>query len=119
MSAKTKDGKNIELNISASFDYKIITTLNAKDITSKNFQFNVQNINSINFQEVLKLSVKSRLSKKEKSFINRPFPYAGDPYADLTTPYIHLIKMLDAVELIRERGVEKIGKRDQIHAVTE
>lgn len=46
-------------------------------------------------------------------------PYAGDPYADLTTPYIHLIKMLDAVELIRERGVEKIRKRDQIDAVTE
>lgn len=73
VSAKTKDGKNINLSISASFDYKIITTLNAKDITSQNFQFNVQNINSINFQEVLKLAVKSKLSKKEKSFINRPF----------------------------------------------
>ena len=40
-------------------------------------------------------------------------PYAGDPDSDLTTPYIHLIKMLDAVELIRERGVEKIKKTDQ------
>ncbi|PBJ15916.1 hypothetical protein [Flavobacterium sp. ACN6] len=37
-------------------------------------------------------------------------PFAGDPESDLTTPYIHLIKMLDAVELIRERGVEKIKK---------
>jgi hypothetical protein len=37
-------------------------------------------------------------------------PYYGDPESDLTTPYIHLIKMLDAVELIRERGVEKIKK---------
>lgn len=73
MSAKTKDGKNIDLNITASFDYKIITTLNAKDITSQNFQFNVQNINSINFQEVLKTAIKSKLSKKEENFINRPF----------------------------------------------
>ncbi|OUL60513.1 hypothetical protein [Flavobacterium sp. AJR] len=38
-------------------------------------------------------------------------PNAGDAESDLTTPYIHLIKMLDAVELIRERGVEKIKKR--------
>ena len=38
-------------------------------------------------------------------------PYAEDPETDLTTPYIHLIKMLDAVELIRERGVEKSRKR--------
>jgi len=35
-------------------------------------------------------------------------PHATDPDPDLTTPYIHLIKMLDAVELMRERGVEKI-----------
>ena len=46
-------------------------------------------------------------------------PQAGDPDADHTTCYIHLIKMLDAVELIRERGVEKIRKRDKIDAVTE
>jgi hypothetical protein len=45
-------------------------------------------------------------------------PYAGDPGSDLT-PYIHLIKMLDAVELMRERGVEKIKKTNQINAVTE
>ncbi|WP_306351070.1 hypothetical protein [Flavobacterium sp. '19STA2R22 D10 B1'] len=46
-------------------------------------------------------------------------PYTRDPDSDLTTPYIHLIKMLDAVELIRERGVEKIKKTDQIDFVTE
>lgn len=46
-------------------------------------------------------------------------PHAGDPETDLTTLYIHFIKMLDAVELIRERGVEKIKKKDQIDAVTE
>ncbi|TPG45335.1 hypothetical protein [Flavobacterium pectinovorum] len=44
-------------------------------------------------------------------------PFAGDPESDLTTPYIHLIKMLDAVELIKERGVEKIKKTNQIVAV--
>ncbi len=37
-------------------------------------------------------------------------PHAGDPFTDITTPYIHVIKMLDAAELIRERGVEKIRK---------
>ncbi|WP_316635974.1 hypothetical protein [uncultured Flavobacterium sp.] len=41
-------------------------------------------------------------------------PYAEDPESDLTTPYIHLIKMLDAAGLMRERGVEKIKKTDQI-----
>lgn len=46
-------------------------------------------------------------------------PFGGDPESDLTTPYIHLIKMLDAAELIRERGVEKIKKTNQIDAVTE
>lgn len=46
-------------------------------------------------------------------------PCPGDPASDLTTPYIHLIKMLDAVELIRERGVEKIKKTAQIDSVTE
>jgi hypothetical protein len=29
---------------------------------------------------------------------------------DLMTPYVYLIKMLDAGELMRERGVEKIKK---------
>ena len=37
-------------------------------------------------------------------------PNNFDPDSDVTTPYIHLIKMLDAGELIRERGVEKIKK---------
>lgn len=46
-------------------------------------------------------------------------PHAGDPYFDLTTPYIHFIRMLDAAELIRERGVEKIKKENQITCVTE
>lgn len=45
------------------------------------------------------------------------FPYAEDPDFDLTTPYIYLMKMLDAVELIRERGVEKIKKVNQINTV--
>lgn len=44
--------------------------------------------------------------------------YATDRDSDLTTPYIHLIKMLDAVELMRERGVEKIKKTNQIDPVT-
>ena len=35
-------------------------------------------------------------------------PFYGEPDSDLTTPYIHLIKMLDASELMHERGVEKI-----------
>ncbi|MEN2399301.1 hypothetical protein GKZ90_0005905 [Flavobacterium sp. MC2016-06] len=45
-------------------------------------------------------------------------PHGGDPDSDVTTPYIHIIKMLDAVELIRERNVEKIKKTDRV-AVTE
>lgn len=45
-------------------------------------------------------------------------PHAEDPESDLTTPYIHLIKMLDAVELLRERGVEKIKKTDKIDSIT-
>ena len=40
-------------------------------------------------------------------------PHDGDPYSDLTTPYIYLIKMLDAVALIRERGVEKVRKANK------
>lgn len=46
-------------------------------------------------------------------------PYSGDPDSDLTTPYIHLIKMLDAAELIRERGVERIKKTTQAEPLTE
>lgn len=37
-------------------------------------------------------------------------PNNMDPDSDLVTPYIHLIKMLDAGELIRERGVERIKR---------
>ncbi|SEO20593.1 hypothetical protein SAMN05444671_0692 [Flavobacterium sp. CF108] len=46
-------------------------------------------------------------------------PHFGDPESDVTTPYIHLIKMLDAAELIRERGVKKIKKANQIDVVAE
>ena len=41
-------------------------------------------------------------------------PYDGYPYSDLTTPYIHLTKMLDAAALMRERGVEKIKKSKEV-----
>ncbi|MBS7253980.1 hypothetical protein KHA98_08360 [Flavobacterium branchiicola] len=44
-------------------------------------------------------------------------PHADDPGADLMTPYIYLIKMLDAVELMRERGVEKIKKKNLMDSV--
>lgn len=46
-------------------------------------------------------------------------PHTEDPYPDLTTPYVYLIKMLDAVEIIRERGVEKISKKNETDAVTQ
>lgn len=46
-------------------------------------------------------------------------PNAEDFSSDLTTPYILVIKMLDAVALIRERGVEKIKKKIEIDVVTE
>ncbi len=46
-------------------------------------------------------------------------PYAEDPESDLTTPYIHLIKMLDAAGLMRERGVEKIRKTNLIVSLSE
>lgn len=41
-------------------------------------------------------------------------PHSADSEPDLMTPYIHINKMLDAVELLRERGVEKIKKRNPI-----
>lgn len=41
-------------------------------------------------------------------------PHSADPDQDLITPYIHLMKMLDAAELIKERGVEKIKKKKSI-----
>ena len=37
-------------------------------------------------------------------------PLGSDPDSDITTPYIHLIKLLDAGELINERGIEKKTK---------
>jgi hypothetical protein len=43
----------------------------------------------------------------------------GDQDFDLLTPYIHLIKMLDALQLMKERGVERIKKTDHIKPVTE
>ncbi|MNR07413.1 hypothetical protein D3C85_1235300 [compost metagenome] len=46
-------------------------------------------------------------------------PYYGDSDSDLTTPYIHLIKMLDAGELMRERGVERIKKNEQVEPSAE
>ena len=39
-------------------------------------------------------------------------PNAQDPYSDLTTPYIYLIKMLDATALMKDRGIEKIRKNE-------
>lgn len=46
-------------------------------------------------------------------------PYVVDSDSDLMTPYIHLIKMLDAGELIKERGVERIKKIHRIETTTE
>ncbi|RUT67853.1 hypothetical protein D0817_24250 [Flavobacterium cupreum] len=45
-------------------------------------------------------------------------PQAEDADTDLTIYYIHVIKMLDAAELMRERGVEKSRKRNQMAPVT-
>lgn len=46
-------------------------------------------------------------------------PYYGEPDSDLLTPYIHLIKMLDAGELMKERGIERIKKTSQTESETE
>jgi hypothetical protein len=46
-------------------------------------------------------------------------PYYLDPDSDLATPYIHLIKMLDAAELMKERGVERIKKNEQVEPSVE
>lgn len=43
--------------------------------------------------------------------------YSGHSDFDLLTPYIHLIKMLDALQLIKERGLERIQKTDQNETV--
>ena len=40
-------------------------------------------------------------------------PGEGESDCDFTTPYIHLIKMLDAGQLMREIGVERIKKNEQ------
>jgi hypothetical protein len=45
-------------------------------------------------------------------------PHAEDSHFDLMTPYIHVIKMLDAAELMRERGIAKIKKTGKIDLVT-
>ncbi|WP_026703647.1 hypothetical protein [Flavobacterium soli] len=37
--------------------------------------------------------------------------YNEEPNTDLLTPYIHLTKMLEAGELMRERGVERVKKK--------
>lgn len=37
-------------------------------------------------------------------------PHAGETDCDILTLYVHLIKMLDAGQLIMERGIEKIKK---------
>jgi hypothetical protein len=39
-------------------------------------------------------------------------PYTEEFDFDLMTPYLHLIKMLDAGQLLRERGVEKVRKNE-------
>lgn len=46
-------------------------------------------------------------------------PYYVDPDSDLMTPYIHLIKMLDAGELMKERGIERIKKNKQVEPSVE
>ncbi|MBE8724424.1 hypothetical protein [Flavobacterium hungaricum] len=46
-------------------------------------------------------------------------PCVADIDLDLTTPYVHLVKMLDAAELMRERGVEKIKNQNQTACVIE
>lgn len=43
-------------------------------------------------------------------------PYLAGYEIDLITPYIHLIKMLDAAQVLKERGVEKIKKREAENA---
>lgn len=40
-------------------------------------------------------------------------PHAVESDYDIITPYVHLIKMLDAGQLIMERGIEKIKKEKQ------
>ncbi|SHG32389.1 hypothetical protein [Flavobacterium defluvii] len=45
-------------------------------------------------------------------------PHSEDPESDVTTPYIYIIKMLDAAEIIRERGVEKIHKKHPTDSLT-
>lgn len=46
-------------------------------------------------------------------------PFAADPNPDLMTPYVHVIRMLDAIQIIKERGVVKIRKMDEIDNVME
>ena len=44
---------------------------------------------------------------------------SGNSDFDLLTPFVHLIKMLDALQLMKERGVEKIQKAIQSEPLTE
>lgn len=46
-------------------------------------------------------------------------PFSEDLGFDLMTPYIHLIKMLDAAALLKERGVVKIRKTIQTNVAIE
>jgi hypothetical protein len=64
------------------------------------FQKAFNNITLEEFESFLCLTLELSLS-----------PHTEHPYSDLTTPYIYLIKMLDAVELMGERGIEKIKKK--------
>ena len=45
-------------------------------------------------------------------------PYTGDICTDMATPYLHFIKMLDAAQLIRERGLEKIKEQNNLASMT-
>jgi hypothetical protein len=46
-------------------------------------------------------------------------PGEGESDCDFTIPYIHLIKMLDAGQLLRERGVERIKKNEHVEPSVE
>ncbi|WP_278010177.1 hypothetical protein [Flavobacterium gyeonganense] len=46
-------------------------------------------------------------------------PHTEELDYDLVTCYIHLIRMLDAGQIMGERGIEKIEKAEEIIPVTE
>lgn len=39
-------------------------------------------------------------------------PYSDHPKGNIVSPFLHLQKMLDAAQLIQERGIEKIKTKD-------